>query len=284
MVKLLSGKEVAEALKQRLIKEVEELKKKGKTPGLCIVMVGDRADSAAYIKGAVKRCGDIGIDCSVKELPGDLSQEKFIEEIHRLNNDPAVSGILVMRPLPSRISEDVVKYEISPAKDVDCFNPVNVSKVMSGEEGGFAPCTPSAVMEILRHYGIELQGRRAVVIGRSMVVGRPLAMMLLKKNATVTVCHTKTAELAEETRRAEILVAAAGRARMVKKEMVKEGAVVIDVGINFDENGKMCGDVDFDEVSPVAGMITPVPGGVGAVTSTVLAKHVIEACKMQNGL
>lgn len=278
---ILSGKEVAEALKHKLKSEVDELRKKGVVPTLSIIIVGDRADSAAYIKGAVKRCGEIGIECSVTELPQDLSQDEFLKVIHRQNADEKIHGIMVMRPLPSQISENVVKYEISPAKDVDCFNPVNVSKVMSGEEGGFAPCTPSAVMEILHHYGIDPKGKRTVIVGRSMVVGRPLAMMLLKENATITVCHTRTVNLAEETSRAELLIAAAGKARMIKKEMVREGAVVIDVGINFDENGKMCGDVDFDEVSTVAGMITPVPGGVGAVTSTVLAKHVLEACKRQ---
>lgn len=281
---LLKGKEVAEALKQRLKLEIEELHKKNIASSLTIVIVGERPDSVAYVKGAVKRCSEIGIDCSVKELPGDITQDDFLKVLHQLNDDEKVNGIMIMRPLPKQISENVVKYEISPVKDVDCFNPVNVSKVMSGEEGGFAPCTPSAVMEILHHYGIDPKGKKTTIIGRSMVVGRPLAMMLLKENATITICHTRTANLAEETRRAEILIAAAGKARMVKKNMVKEGAVVIDVGINFDENGKMCGDVDFDEVSQMVGMITPVPGGVGAVTSTVLAKHVIKACKMQMGL
>lgn len=284
MAIILNGKEVAEALKQKLIMEAEKLKKKGFTPGLCIVIVGDKPESAAYIKGAVKRCTEIGIDCKVEQLPADMSQKAFIDELHRLNSDDAINGILIMRPLFFQISENVVKYEISPEKDVDCMSPVNISKIMSGEEGGFAPCTPSAVMEILHHYGIEIKGKRVVVIGRSMVVGRPLSMMLLKEHATITVCHTRTKNLDEETRRAEILVAAAGKARMVKKDMVPKGAIIIDVGINFDEDGKMCGDVDFDEVSPIASMITPVPGGVGAVTSTILAKHVIRACKIQNGL
>ncbi|HHW01488.1 MAG TPA: bifunctional 5,10-methylene-tetrahydrofolate dehydrogenase/5,10-methylene-tetrahydrofolate cyclohydrolase [Thermoanaerobacterales bacterium] len=284
MATLLKGKEVAESLKQKLKEEVEMLCQKGITPSLSIVIVGDRADSAAYIKGAVKRCSEIGIECNVRELPKDLVQDKFVDVIRQLNDDEKVNGIMIMRPLPGQISENVVKYEIFPAKDVDCMSPVNISKVMSGEEGGFAPCTPSAVMEILHHYGIDPKGKRTTIIGRSMVVGRPLAMMLLKENATITVCHTKTLNLAEESRRAEILIAAAGKAKMVKRNMVKEGAVVIDVGINFDENGRMCGDVDFDEVSQVAGMITPVPGGVGAVTSTILAKHVIDACKIQNGL
>lgn len=284
MTKILSGKEVAAALKDELTAEVEELKKQGKTPGLCIVIAGDRPDSASYIKGAVKRCTDIGIDCQVEKLPEEISQDEFLRVLDRLNKDSKINGIIIMRPLPGRISEDVVKYTIAPEKDVDCFNPINVSKVMSGEKDGFAPCTPSAVIEILDHYGIEIKGKRAVLIGRSMVVGRPLSMMLLKRNATVTICHTRTQDLAKEAKRAEILIAAAGKARMVTKDMVSEGAVVIDVGINFDENGKMCGDVDFDNVSPIAGQITPVPGGVGSVTSTVLAKHVIEAFKLQQGL
>lgn len=284
MTKILSGKEVAAALKEKLAAEVEQFKQKGKTPVLFIVMAGDRPDSAAYIKGAVKRCTDIGIDCLVEKLPEEISQDEFLKVIERLNGDTNVNGILVMRPLPEQISEDVVKYKIAPEKDVDCFNPINVSKVMSGDGDGFAPCTPQAVIEILDHYGIEISGKRTVVIGRSMVVGRPLAMMLLKRNATVTICHTRTKDLAGEAKRAEILIAAAGKARMVTKDMVSEGAVVIDVGINFDENGKMCGDVDFDSVSEIAGQITPVPGGVGSVTSTVLAKHVIEAFKHQQGL
>lgn len=284
MAKILSGKEVAASLKNQLMEEVDRLKSKGMIPKLSIVMVGDRPDSASYIKGAVKRCESVGVECDVKQMPEDTTQEQFLLVLDELNKDESVNAIMIMRPLPSQISEDVVKYKISPEKDVDCFSPINVSKVMSSEEGGFAPCTPSAVMEILKYYGIELRSKKAVIIGRSMVVGRPLAMMMMKENATITICHTKTANLAEEARRAEILVAAAGKGKMVKRDMVGEGAVVIDVGINFDENGKMCGDVDFDDVSPVAGMITPVPGGVGSVTSTVLVKHVIEACKMQNGL
>lgn len=284
MAKILSGKEVAAALKDKLTEEVKKLKEQGKALGLCIVMAGDRPDSASYIKGAVKRCTDIGIDCQVEKLPEEISQDEFLKVLDRLNKDPEINGIIIMRPLPSQISEDVVKYKIAPEKDVDCFSPMNVSKVMSGDNDGFAPCTPAAVIEILDYYGIGLEGKRAVLIGRSMVVGRPLAMMLLKRNATVTICHTRTKNLPQETRRAEILIAAAGKARMVTKDMVSEGAVVIDVGINFDESGKMCGDVDFDSVSPIAGQITPVPGGVGSVTSTVLAKHVIEAFKLQQGL
>ncbi|ADL07568.1 bifunctional 5,10-methylenetetrahydrofolate dehydrogenase/5,10-methenyltetrahydrofolate cyclohydrolase [Thermosediminibacter oceani] len=280
MADILSGKEVAQALGEKLKGEVDQLKSRGIVPGLAIVIVGDRPDSMSYIKGAQKKCSEIGIDCRLVQLPEDLSEKEFVSKIHQLNEDRNVHGILVMRPLPAHISEDRVKYEISPLKDVDCFNPANIAKVMSGEEGGFAPCTPSAVMEILDHYGIELGGKRAVIVGRSMVVGRPLAMMMLRRNATLTICHTKTVDLAKETSRAEILVAAAGKARMIKKDMVGSGAVVIDVGINFDENGKMCGDVDFEAVKDVAGKITPVPGGVGSVTSTVLAKHVIRACRM----
>lgn len=284
MTKILSGKEVAASLKEKLVAEVEKLKESGKAPSLCIVMAGDRPDSASYIKGAVKRCTDIGIDCHVEKLPEEISQDEFLEVLDRLNNDSKIHGIIIMRPLPEQISEDVVKYKIAPEKDVDCFNPINVSKVMSGDSDGFPPCTPQAVIEILDHYGIEIKGKRAVVIGRSMVVGRPLAMMLLKRHATVTVCHTRTKDLAGEAKRAEILIAAAGKARMVTRDILSEGAVVIDVGINFDENGKLCGDVDFDDVSEIAGQITPVPGGVGSVTSTVPAKHVVEAFKQQEGL
>ncbi|MGB9840902.1 bifunctional 5,10-methylenetetrahydrofolate dehydrogenase/5,10-methenyltetrahydrofolate cyclohydrolase, partial [Thermovenabulum sp.] len=193
-------------------------------------------------------------------------------------------GILIMRPLPSHLSEDQIKYHIDPQKDVDCFSPINVAKITAGEETGFPPCTPQAVMEILNYYKIDLTGKKAVILGRSMVVGRPLAMMMLKQNATVTICHTKTKNLFEETKKAEILVAAAGKAKIVKADMVGEGAVVIDVGINVDQNGKLCGDVDFEEVKDKAGMITPVPGGVGSVTSTVLVKHVVKALKQQKAI
>jgi len=284
MALILSGKEVAEALKEGLIKEVSELKEKGYIPNLKIVIVGERPDSVSYIKGALKKASEMGVEASVSELPETITEQEFIKKIHELNQDEKVNGILIMRPLPSHISEDRVKYEISPQKDVDCFSPINVAKIMAGEEGGFAPCTPQAVMEILNYYNIDLTGKKVVIIGRSMVVGRPLAMMMLKQNATVTICHTKTKNLSEETKRAEILVAAAGKAKIVKADMVGEGAVVIDVGINFDENGKLCGDVDFEEVKDKAGMITPVPGGVGSVTSTVLVKHVVKALKLQKGL
>lgn len=283
MAKILSGKEVAKKLQQDLMEESDKLKKQGITPGLCIVMVGDNPDSAAYIRGAVKRSEQVGIEATVKEYPKDISQDNFIKELRKLNEDPKIHGIIIMMPLPEQLSEDVIKYEIAPEKDVDGLSPINISKVMSGEEGGFAPCTPSAVIEILKHYNIAIKGKKAVVIGRSMVVGRPLSMMLLKENATVTICHTRTKNLAEEAKRAELLIAAAGKSKMVTKDMVAPDAIVIDVGINF-EDGKMCGDVDYDEVSESCSMITPVPGGVGSVTSTVLAKHVIEACKRQNSL
>ncbi|MFO7151700.1 MAG: tetrahydrofolate dehydrogenase/cyclohydrolase catalytic domain-containing protein [Bacillota bacterium] len=283
MADILSGKEVAQALGEKLKGEVEELKAKGVTPGLAIVIVGDRPDSMSYIKSAQKRCGELGIDCRLVQLPENISENDFISQIHQLNEDRSVHGILVMRPLPTSISEDRVKYEISPLKDVDGFNPLSIAKVMSGDETGFAPCTPSAVMEILDHYGIELKGKRAVIVNSSMVVGKPLALMMLNRFATVNVCHIYTVDLPKETSRAEILVTATGKAKLIKKDMVAPGAVVLDVGISFDENGKICGDVDFDAVKEIAGKITPVPGGVGVVTSTVLAKHVIKACKMQVG-
>ncbi|MCG0274617.1 MAG: bifunctional 5,10-methylene-tetrahydrofolate dehydrogenase/5,10-methylene-tetrahydrofolate cyclohydrolase [Thermosediminibacteraceae bacterium] len=281
MADILSGKEVAQALGEKLKGEVEQLKSRGITPGLAIVTVGERPDSMSYIKSAQKKCGELGIDYRLVQLPGDISEKEFISEIHQLNDEKSVHGILVMRPLPATISEDRVKYEISPLKDVDGFNPDSIAKVMSGDERGFAPCTPSAVMEILDHYGIELQGKRTVIVNSSMVVGKPLAMMMLNRFATVTVCHIYTVDLPKETSRAEILVTATGKAKLIKKDMVAPGAVVLDVGISVDENGKICGDVDFDAVKEVAGKITPVPGGVGVVTSTVLAKHVIKACKMQ---
>jgi methylenetetrahydrofolate dehydrogenase (NADP+)/methenyltetrahydrofolate cyclohydrolase len=199
-----------------------------------------------------------------------------------INDNKDVHGILCFRPLPKQLDEEAIKYVISPEKDVDCFSPINSAKIMEGDKSGFPPCTPTAVVEILKHYGVELKGANVAVLGRSMVVGKPAAMLLLNENATVTICHSRTKDLAKVTSEADVLVAAVGRAKMVKENFVKEGAVVIDVGINVDENGNLCGDVDTAAVQDKVSMITPVPAGVGSVTTSILAKHVVKACKAQN--
>jgi len=281
---LLKGKPVADNISEGLIKEVEGLKEKGISPKLTIVRVGARGDDLAYERGALNRCAKVGVETEVKELPEDITQEDFIEELRKVNTDKDVHGILVFRPLPKQLNEEVIKYEIAPEKDVDCFSPINAAKLLEGDETGFPPCTPMAVIEILRHYQIPMEGKKAVVLGRSMVVGKPAALLLLKENSTVTVCHSRTQELSKVTQDGDILVAAIGKGKFVKEDFIKQDAVVIDVGINVDEEGNMHGDVDFDGAQNKAGMITPVPGGVGSVTTSILAKHVIKGCKLQNNL
>lgn len=277
MAVLMKGMEVAKAMKEKMVADVEALKARGVVPTLAIVRLGARQDDLAYERGAMKRCEGIGIQCRVFEYPQDMTQEELIESIKKLNEDPSIHGILIFRPLPDHIDENVIKYVIAPEKDVDCFSPVNVAKVFEGDPTGFAPCTPEAVIEMLDHYKIPIEGKRVVVIGRSMVVGKPVSMLLVKRNGTVTICHTRTRNLEETCRGAEILVAAAGKAKMVTGAFVAKDAVVVDVGINVDEEGRLCGDVDFDEVEKIAGYISPVPGGVGSVTTSVLARHVIQA-------
>lgn len=280
MTVLMNGQEVAAALKERMIKEIEELKARGINPALGIIRVGERPDDLAYEKGALKRCQGLGINCRVFAYDKTITEKELINEIEKYNNDALIHGILLFRPLPGQIDENLIKHIISPAKDIDCLNPVNAAKVFEGDDSGFAPCTPEAVMDVLKHYNIDVCGKRVVIIGRSMVVGKPLSMLLLKENATVTICHTRTKDLEETCRNAEILIAAAGKANMVTAAYVSFGQVVIDVGINMDETGNLCGDVDFKAVCSRAGFITPVPGGVGAVTTSVLAKHVIRAAKI----
>jgi methylenetetrahydrofolate dehydrogenase (NADP+)/methenyltetrahydrofolate cyclohydrolase len=281
---VMKGSEVTAAMKEELLREVEKLVQKGIVPGLAIVRVGARADDLAYERGARKRMEAVGIRCVVTELPEDISQALFEQAFAAVNDDPATHGILLFRPLPKQLDEEPVRGMINPWKDVDCMSPVNVAKVFSGDESAFAPCTPEAVMEVLAHYGIDLKGKRVTVVGRSMVVGKPLSMLLLKQHATVTICHTRTVDLAGTCRNAEILIAAAGKARMITADFVSENRVVVDVGINVDSDGNVCGDVDFDAVAPHAAYISPVPGGIGAVTSSVLAKHVVRAANYLNGV
>lgn len=279
---IMKGSEVAGAMKIKLQEEVQQLKEKDIKPHLAIVRVGARPDDLAYERGAKKRMETIGIQCTVFEFPEDIGQQEFEEEFTKINDASSIHGILLFRPLPKHLSEEPLKKIINPLKDVDCMCDINIAKVFSGDSSGFAPCTPEAVMEILNHYNLDLTGKKVTVLGRSMVVGKPLAMLMVKKNATVTICHTKTKKLDQVCREAEIFVAAAGKAKMVNELMVGVGAVVVDVGINVDEAGNLCGDVDYLKVEGKTSHITPVPGGVGSVTSSVLAKHVIAAARSLN--
>lgn len=279
---IIKGKPVADQISETLIKEVNELVKEGINPKLAIVRVGAKGNDLAYERGALKRCQTIGIETEVIELSEDITQEEYEKALRNLNENKDIHGILCFRPLPKQLNEEEIKYVISPEKDVDCFSPINSAKIMEGDTSGFPPCTPTAVVEILKHYNVELQGANIVVLGRSMVVGKPTAMLLLNENATVTICHSRTKNLEKVTSEADILIAAVGRAKMIKENFIKKGAVVIDVGINVDEDGNLCGDVDTSAVFDKASMITPVPAGVGSVTSSILAKHVVKACKAQN--
>ncbi len=277
MTTLMKGSEVAAAMKEKMLKKISNLKEEGIFPKLAIVRVGARQDDLSYERSATKKMGSLGIGCKVYEFPECITQEAFEQEFIKINNDHEVHGILVFRPLPKHLTEEPIKKIINPLKDVDCMSPINIAKVFSGDDTGFAPCTSEAVMVILDHYSVGIEGKRVAVVGRSMVVGKPLSMLLLKRNATVTICHTRTKDIQAECRNAEILIAAAGKAKMIGAEYVGENSVVVDVGINVDESGKLCGDVDFESVSPLTSFITPVPGGVGTVTTSVLAKHIIRA-------
>ncbi len=275
--KVLKGADVIASMKDRMIKEVEALKAKGTDPTMAIVRVGARPDDLAYERGATKRLDSVGVALKVVELPEDIDQRSLEEEFAKVNSDDSIHGIMLFRPLPKGLDEEPLAMMIDPAKDMDCMSPVNQARVFAGDASGYAPCTPEGVMEMLDYYGIDLTGKNVTIVGRSMVVGKPLAMLMIAKHATVTVCHTRTKDLPGICRKADIICAAAGKAGMITKDMVSEGTIVIDVGINVDEEGNLCGDVAYDEVSEVAAALSPVPGGVGGVTSSVLASHVIRA-------
>lgn len=274
---ILDCREAAKSIKAEMAHKVQALVEKGSRPKLGIIRVGARPEDISYEKGIMKNCEYLGIDCEVMALPEDISSESFMEKLEEANRDESIHGILVFRPLPAHIDEDKARHMISPAKDIDCMNPYNLAKVFEGDSSGFEPCTPAAVMEIIKYFGINLKGENAAVIGRSMVVGKPLSMMLLKENATVTICHSRTKDIKSIVSRADIVIAALGKARAIGADYIKPGATVIDVGVNGAPEGGICGDVDFEKVKDIAGKITPVPGGVGAVTTLVLLKHVVEA-------
>ena len=277
--KIIDGRAVAAAVRERIRKDTEDfVKRTGTVPGLAVVLVGEDPASQVYVRNKHRACGEVGFLSRVYTLPESTGEDELLALIAELNADEAIHGILVQLPLPKHISESRVILAIDPRKDVDAFHPQNVGGIMTGDYK-FVPCTPAGVMELLSYYGIDPSGKSAVVVGRSNIVGKPQALLLLEKNATVTVCHSKTKDLAAVTRTADILVVAVGRAKMITGDMVKEGAVVIDVGMNRTEDGKLCGDVDFESVFPVASHITPVPGGVGPMTITMLLCNTLRAAE-----
>ncbi len=283
MAVILDGKAVSAKVKEEVKEEVEALKKQGVSVGLAVIIVGNNPASRTYVNNKKKACEAAGILSEEYALPEETTQEELLALVEELNHKDSINGILCQLPLPKQLDEEAVIAAISEKKDVDAFSAVNVGHIMIGDYS-FLPCTPAGIMEILRHYNIDVAGKECVVIGRSNIVGKPMAMLLLHQNGTVTICHSKTKNLKDVTSRADILVAAVGIPHFVTADMVKEGAVVIDVGMDRDENGKLCGDVDFAAVEPKASYITPVPGGVGPMTIATLLKNTVTAAKQQNGI
>jgi methylenetetrahydrofolate dehydrogenase (NADP+)/methenyltetrahydrofolate cyclohydrolase len=280
MAELLKGADVVAALNEKMQSEIALLKEKGVAPTLAILRVGERDDDISYEKGATKRCETVGVSVKSIVLPADVNQDVLMKNVEALNNDKDVHGVLIFRPLPKHLDEDAVCRALKPEKDVDGITEGSLAGVFMGTGKGFAPCTAQACIEILDYYNIDCKGKRAVVIGRSLVVGKPAAIMLMGKHATVTVCHTRTVDMPSIAENAEILIVAAGQMESITKEYFSPGQVVIDVGINWnDEKGKLCGDVKFEDAEPIVASITPVPGGVGTVTTSVLVSHVVEAAK-----
>ncbi len=275
MTNIINGKEISASIREEIKAEVATMRTR---PGLAVILVGNDPASAVYVRNKNKACEEVGIYSEMYTLPEETTREELLGLVEQLNESPKIHGILVQLPLPKHLDAEEVIMAISPEKDVDAFHPSNVGKIMIGNFD-FLPCTPAGVMELLSRSGIDVAGKECVVIGRSNIVGKPQAMLLLHKNATVTVCHSRTKDLAEVCRRADVIVSAVGRAKFVTEDMVKDGAVVIDVGMNRDENGKLCGDVDYENVSKKTSYITPVPGGVGPMTITMLLKNTVTAAK-----
>lgn len=271
---LIKGLEIAKKKRGELKEQTAQLKEQGVTPGLAVILVGEDPASHSYVKGKQKGCEEVGIYSELIKLDATITEERLLQEIDRLNEDDNIHGILVQLPLPKHINEDAVIERISPEKDVDGFHPISVGKMMIGQDT-FLPCTPHGIIEMVKEKNIDMRGKHVVVIGRSNIVGKPVGQLFLNEDATVTYCHSKTANLKEITKQADILVAAVGRAKMVTADYVKDGAVVIDVGVNRLDTGKLCGDVDFDEVQNIASYITPVPGGVGPMTITMLLHNTV---------
>ena len=283
MAKIIDGKALAQSIKENIAREVAALKENGVTPGLAVILVGDDPASKVYVNNKKKACAQVGIYSEEYLLPADTDEKTLLDLIAKLNADKNISGVLLQAPIPPHLDYRKISETISPAKDVDAFHPYNVGKIMIGDFD-FVPCTPAGVIELIKSTGTEIAGKNCVVIGRSNIVGKPQAMLLLKENGTVTVCHSKTKDIAAFTRGADILVVAVGRAGFVNGDMIKPGAVVIDVGMNRNTEGKLCGDVDFASAEPVASYITPVPGGVGPMTVTMLLKNTVKAAGLANGI
>ncbi len=279
MAEIINGKEISAKVRLDIAEEVTALKEKGVTPGLAVVIVGEDPASKVYVRNKKRGCEEVGMYSEVWELPESTTEKELLDLIEKLNHDEKIHGILVQLPLPSHLDDKTVIEHIDPKKDVDAFHAVNVGKIMLGEYD-FLPCTPAGVMCLLEETGIDLCGKECVIVGRSNIVGKPQAMLMLHSNATVTICHSRTKNLADVVKRADVVVAAVGRAKFITADMVKEGAVVIDVGINRLDDGKLCGDVDFDGVAPKASFITPVPGGVGPMTITMLLKNTLKAASL----
>lgn len=279
MAELISGKVVSTEVRKNLTAEIKNfISETGVTPGLAVILVGNNPASAVYVRNKHKGCLEVGINSYEITMPEETTEKELLDKIDELNADDKVHGILVQLPLPKHISEEKIINRIDPSKDVDAFHPVNVGKIVSGKYD-FIPCTPAGIMELLHFYNVDITSKECVVIGRSNIVGKPMALLLLAENGTVTICHSRTNDLKETAKRADVLVVAIGKPKFVTADMVKPGAVVIDVGINRLEDGKLCGDVDFDSVEPLASKITPVPGGVGPMTITMLLKNTLTAAK-----
>lgn len=283
MGQIIDGKAISAQLKNSVKQEVAELSQKGISVGLAVVIVGDNQASRTYVNSKKKACEELGIHSEEYALAQDTPEDELLALVDKLNNKSDINGILVQLPLPKQIDEQKIIAAISPLKDVDAFHAANVGKIMIGSYD-FLPCTPAGCMELIKSTGVSVEGKNCVVVGRSNIVGKPMAMLLLHNNGTVTVCHSKTASLKEVCKNADILVAAVGKHNIITADMVKKGAVVIDVGMNRDENGKLCGDVDFENIKEIAGFITPVPGGVGPMTIATLMKNTLTAAKIQNNL
>ena len=278
----LTGKPVVESLRENIKSRVATLGEKNITPTLLLIRVGEREDDLSYERSILKNCDLLGIKINVMQLPVEITMEEIRKVFEEANKDSNIHGIMIFRPLPDHLDPEEIQNLIDPAKDIDCMSPVNLEKVFEGNSDGFAPCTPKAVIELLKHYEIPLQGANVVVAGRSLVVGKPLGMLLLDENATVTICHSRTKDMPSVTAKADIVVAAIGKAKFMNEEYFSEDSIVVDVGINDDGNGSICGDVDFDNVFDKVKALTPAIGGVGLITTTLLLGHVVQACENLN--
>ncbi len=279
MAKIIDGKQIAAKVREEIKEKTALLMEQGVQPGLAVIIVGEDSASQVYVRNKIKACAEVGFYSENYELSADTTEEELLRLVEKLNGDPAIHGILVQLPLPKHLNEEKVIAAINPEKDVDAFHVRNVGKIMLGDYD-FLPCTPAGVMKLLEYSGIDVAGKDCVIIGRSNIVGKPQAMLMLHANATVQICHSKTRDLAKKTAAADILVVAIGKAKFIKGDMIKEGAVVIDVGMDRDENGKLCGDVDFDSCFEKASYITPVPGGVGPMTITMLLQNTLSAAEI----